>query len=74
MRRSQTIALLARPKSSCRQEAAARHGRRVHLIVALSGMAYMLSSPSAMPQSTEPASGGPASRPETEITDEDIPF
>jgi cytochrome c len=56
MRRSQTIALLARPKSSCRQEAAARHGRRVHLIVALSGMAYMLSSPSAMPQSTEPAS------------------
>jgi cytochrome c len=56
MRRSQTIALLARPKSSCRQEAAARHGHRVHLIVALSGMAYMLSSLSAMPQGTEPAS------------------
>jgi cytochrome c len=56
MRRSQNIALLARPTSSCRQEAAARLGRRVLLIVALSGMAYMLSSPSAMPQGKEPAS------------------
>src|SRR6266567_4351099 len=57
MRRSQNIALPARPESSCRQEAAARHGRRIHLIAAaLSAMAYMLSSPSAMPQGTEPAS------------------
>ena len=30
--------------------------------------------PEPVAQSTEPAAGGPASRPETEITDEDIPF
>ena len=59
MRWCQNIALLARPKSGCRQGAAAQHRSRVHLIVALSGMAYMLSSPYAMPQvsqGTEPAS------------------
>jgi cytochrome c len=33
-----------------------QHRKRVHLIAALSAMAYMLSSPSALSQATEPAS------------------
>ncbi len=52
--------LLAPPKSSCRQDIRRQRRDRVHLIVALSGMAYMLSSPSALPQvsqGTEGASG-----------------
>jgi len=52
--------LLARPKSSWRQDTRRQRRDRVHLIVALSGMAYMLSSPSALPQvsqGTEGASG-----------------
>lgn len=34
----------------------AQHRKRVHLIAALSAMAYLLSSPSALSQGTEPAS------------------
>lgn len=41
---------LARPKSSCRQGIRRQRRDRAHLIAALSGMAYMLSSPSALPQ------------------------
>ena len=47
MRRRQFISLLARQKSSWRQNVRLQH--RV-LIVALSAMAYMLSSPTALPQ------------------------
>ena len=50
MRRYQFIKLLARPKSRCRQDIRRQRRDRVHLIVALSGMAYMLSSSSALPQ------------------------
>jgi cytochrome c len=52
----QFITLLARPKSSCRQDIRGQRRDRIHLIVALSGMAYMLSSSSALPQGTEAAS------------------
>ena len=40
MRRCQFISLLARPKSSCRQDAPVQHRERVHLIVELSAMAF----------------------------------
>jgi cytochrome c len=53
MRRCQFITLLARPKSSPRQDLRGSHRDRVLLIVALSGMAYMLSSPSALPQASQ---------------------
>src|SRR3954454_3324681 len=53
MRRRQFIAHFARPTSSCRQDVRARHRDRVFLIIAVSGMAYMLSSPSALPQTSQ---------------------
>lgn len=44
------ITLLARPASSCRKDIRRQRRNRVHLIVALGGMAFMLSSSSALPQ------------------------
>src|ERR1700682_4028781 len=60
MRECQFIRRLTRPNTSYRQDVRVQHRGRVHLIVALSAMAYMLSSPSALPQvsqGTEAASG-----------------
>jgi cytochrome c len=39
------------------RHACVQHRRRVHLIAALAGLACMLSSPPALAQGTEPASG-----------------
>ena len=50
MRRHRFITLLTRPTSSCGQGIRRQRRDRIYLIVALSGMAYMLSSPSALPQ------------------------
>jgi cytochrome c len=50
MTRRQFIRLLARPKSGWPQDVGAQHCDWVHVIAALSGMAYMLSSPSALSQ------------------------
>ena len=55
MRRYQFITLFARPKSSCRQDIRGQRRDRVRLILALSGMAYMLSSPAALPQVSQGA-------------------
>jgi cytochrome c len=44
--------LRARPTSS-RRDVSVRHRDRAILILALSGMAYMLSSPSALPQASQ---------------------
>ena len=52
MRQWHFITLLARPTSS-RRDAPVRRRDRVFLISALSGMAYMLSSPSALPQASQ---------------------
>ena len=59
MRQWHFITLLALPTSS-RRDVHVRHRDRVFLIAALSGMAFMLPSPSALPQAsqgTEGASG-----------------
>ena len=48
--------LRARPTSS-RRDASVRHRDRAFLILALSGMAYMLSSPSALPQASQGTEG-----------------
>jgi len=50
MRRRQFITLLARPKSGWPEDVRVQHSDWVHLIVALSGMAYMLSSHSSLSQ------------------------
>ena len=50
------IKLLARPTSS-RRDVHMRHRNRVFLISALSGMACMLSSPSALPQASQGMEG-----------------
>ncbi len=50
MRRRQFITPLARPNSGWPQDVRVQHSDWVHLIVTLSGMAYMLSSPSALSQ------------------------
>ena len=50
MTRRQFITLLARPKSGWPQDVGVQHCDWVHVIAALSGMAYMLSSPSALSQ------------------------
>jgi cytochrome c len=50
MRRRQFITLLARPKSGWPQDVRVQHIDSVHLIVTLSAMAYMLSSPSSLSQ------------------------
>ena len=47
---------VARPTSS-RRDAHERHRDRMFLIMALSGMAYMLSSPSALPQASQGTEG-----------------
>ena len=59
MRRWQSIVPLTRPTSS-RRDSCVRHRRSLLLIMALSGTAYMLASPSALPQTsqgTEDAAG-----------------
>jgi cytochrome c len=50
MTRRQFITLLARPKSCWPQDAGVQHCDWVHVIAALTGMAYMVSSPSALSQ------------------------
>ena len=50
MRRRQFITPLARPNSGWPQDVRVQHSDWVHLIVTLSGMAYMLSSPSSLSQ------------------------
>jgi len=50
MRRRQFITLLARPKSGWPQDVRVQHSDWVHLIVTLSGMACLLSSPSSLSQ------------------------
>ena len=50
MRRRQCITLFARPKSGWPHDAGAQHFDWAHAIAALTGMAYMLSSPSAPSQ------------------------
>jgi cytochrome c len=50
MRRRQFISFLARPNSGWPQDARVQHSDWVPLIVTLSGMAYMLSSPSSLSQ------------------------
>ena len=56
MRQWHFIKLLARPTSS-RRGGHVRHRKRVFLISALSGMACMLSSPSALPQASQGLEG-----------------
>jgi cytochrome c len=48
--------LRARPTSS-RRNVSVQHGDRAFLILALSGMAYVLSSPSALPQASQGTEG-----------------
>ena len=50
MKRRQLITFLAWPKPGWPQDLRAQHSRLVHPIVTLSGMAYMLSSPSSLSQ------------------------
>ena len=57
MRRHRFITILARPRSSYGQDKGGQRPDRVRLILALSGIAYMLSSPAAVSQGTEGASG-----------------
>jgi cytochrome c len=61
MRRRQFITLLARPNSGWPQDVRVRHSDWVHLIVTLSGMACLLSSPSALSQALVSQSMGAAS-------------
>jgi cytochrome c len=56
MRQWHFIMLLARPTSS-RRDVRVRYWDRAFLIMALSGMAYMLSSPSALPQAPQGTEG-----------------
>jgi cytochrome c len=56
MRQWHFIKLLARPTSS-RRDLRVGHWNRAFLIMALSGMAYMLSSPSALPQASQGTEG-----------------
>lgn len=50
MRRRQLITFLVRPNSGWPQDLGVRHNEWVRLLLALSGMTYMLSSPSALSQ------------------------
>jgi cytochrome c len=50
MRRRQFITLLPGPNSGWPQDVRVQHSRWMHLIATLSGMAYMLSSPSSLSQ------------------------
>src|SRR2546425_2425299 len=50
MRRRQFITFLARPKSGRPRDVRVQHSDWLHLIVTLSGMACMLSSPSSLSQ------------------------
>ncbi len=50
MRRRQFITFLVRPNSGWPQDLGVRHNKWVRLLMALSGMTYMLSSPSALSQ------------------------
>jgi len=50
MKRRQFITFLAWPNAGWPQDLLVQHSDWVHLIVALSGMAYMLSSPSSLSQ------------------------
>jgi len=50
MSRRQFTPLFARPTFSWRPDVRVQYRNRMYLIVALSGLAYMLSSPSALPQ------------------------
>jgi cytochrome c len=50
MGRRQFITFLVRPSSGWPQDPGVRHNEWVRLLMALSGMAYMLSSPSALSQ------------------------
>ena len=50
MRRRQCITFLPGPNSGWPQDVRVQHSRWMHLIATLSGMAYMLSSPSSLSQ------------------------
>jgi cytochrome c len=50
MRRRQFITFLPGPNSGWPQDVRVQHSRWMHLIATLSGMAYMLSSPSSLSQ------------------------
>ena len=53
MSRRQFTTLFVPPTFSCRPDVRVRHRNRVYLIMALSGLAYVLSSPSALPQASQ---------------------
>jgi cytochrome c len=61
MTRRQFITLLARPKSGWPQDVGVQHCDWVQVMAALSGMAYMLSSPSALSQELVSQGTGAAS-------------
>ncbi len=56
MRQWHLTTLLARPPSS-RRDASVRHRDRAFLIMALSGLTYLLSQPSALPQASQGTEG-----------------